>query len=192
MSHTANPDRPTLQEKYIAATGSRDLTLPADGSTRTDADILLAAGYAASGNTRAALALDFYRLKATGDLAEFRRLSDLSGRWLCGRSMRSGRRKMKMIEARDLATRVLFWWRSPACQPCGGRGHPLMPNSPVINHGHDCPVCHGTGQYPIHRIVPPGTADEARWLVDEMDSLCAIVFNDMARLLARQMPSLDM
>lgn len=192
MSHTADPAKPTLQERYIAATGSRDLTLPTDVGTRTDADILLAAGYAAAGNTRASMALDFYRLKVTGDLAEFRRLSDLAGAWLCGRSMRSGRKKMKMIEARDLATRVLFWWRSPACTPCAGRGHPLMPNSPVINVGHTCGVCHGTGLYPIHRIVPPGTADEARWLVDEMDRLCGIVFQDMARLLARQMPSLDL
>lgn len=192
MSYTANPDRPTLQERYSAATQSRDLTLPLDGSTRTDADILLAAGYAAAGNTRASMALDFYRLKATGDLADFRRLADLAGTWLRVRSLRGGRRKMSMIQARDLATRVLFWWRSPACTPCAGRGHPLMPNSPVINPAHDCTVCHGTGMYPIHRIVPPGTADEARWLADKVDELCGIVFQDMARQLARQMPNLEL
>lgn len=188
MSYTENPDKITLQERFVAATQSRDLTLPTDGASRTDADILLAAGYAAAGNARATLALDFYRLKVTGDLAEFKKLSEVAGRWLRERSMRSGRRKMRMIEARDLATRVLFWWRDPVCKSCSGRGHPLMPDSPVINYGHKCPVCHGSGQYPIHRIVPPGMADEARWLVDEMDSLCAVIFNDMARLLARQVP----
>lgn len=190
MSYATNSDKPSIEERYVAATNSRDLSLKPQA--RTDADILLAAGYAAAGNARASLALEFYRLKATGDLAEFRRLSDIAGSWLCGRSMRKGRRKMAMIQARDLATRVLFWWRAPACQPCGGRGHPLMPNSPVINFGHDCDVCRGTGQYPIHRIVPPGTADEARWLVDEVDQLCAFVFADMARLLSCQMPSLDL
>lgn len=190
MTYATNSDKPSIEERYVAATNSRDLSFKPQA--RTDADILLAAGYAAAGNTRASLALEFYRLKATGDLADFRRLSDTAGSWLRERSLRGGRRKMSMIQARDLATRVLFWWRSPACQPCKGRGHPLMPNSPVINHGHDCPVCHGTGQYPIHCIVPPGTADEARWLVDEVDQLCAFVFNDMARLLTRQMPSLGL
>lgn len=179
-------DRPTIAERYIGATNSRDLTV--NPEARTDADVLLAAGYASAGNAAASLALRFYRLKATGDMGPFSELAGIAGRWLHRRSYYKGRKHMSALQARDLATRTMFWWLNPVCKPCDGRGHPLIPNSPVINHGHNCPVCHGTAQYPIHRIVPPGTADEARWLVDEMNRQCAFVFADMARLLA---PKLD-
>ena len=178
-------EKPTIEERYIGATNARDLSL--DFNKRTDADILLAAAYAAAGNVHASLALRFYRLRATGDMSPFQELTDIAGAWLLGRSMRRGRRKLRGIEAKDLATRTLFYWLNPSCTACNGLGHPLMPNSPVINFGHDCPVCHGTGKYPIHRIVPPGTSDEARWLTDEMDRMCVIVFNDMARLLVPRM-----
>jgi hypothetical protein len=181
----ATNEKPSVSERYVRATNSRDLSV--DYSQRTDADVLLAAAYASAGNAAASLALRFYRLRATGDMTPFRELADIAGAWLLGRSMRRGRRKLRGIEARDLATRTLFYWLNPSCTACNGLGHPLMPNSPVINYGHDCPTCHGTGQYPIHRIVPPGTSDEARWLVDEMDRLCGIVFNDMARLLVNRL-----
>ena len=180
MSEVA--ERPGIEERYTAATNSRDLGM--DPTQRTDADVLLAAGYAATGNAMATLALRFYRLRATGDMTPFKELSDIAGGWLLGRSMRKGRKKLRGIEARDLATRTLFWWLNPSCKPCNGLGHPLMPNSPVINYGHDCPTCHGSGKYPIHRIVPPGTSDEARWLVDELDRYTAIIFNDMAKRLS--------
>ena len=146
-------EKPTISERYIGATNSRDLSL--DFNKRTDADVLLAAGYAAAGNAAASLALRVCRMKPTGDKTPFRELADIAGAWLLGRSRHKGRRKLAPIQARDLATRTLFYWLNPACPPCGGLGHPLMPNSPVINFGHDCPVCHGTGKYPIHRIVPP-------------------------------------
>jgi hypothetical protein len=175
-------DRPGIAEQYISASNARDITV--DPDKRTDADVLLAAGYAASNNAAASLALRFYRLRATGDMTPFSELAEIAGEWLLGRSMRGGRRRLRGVQARDLATRTMFWWLQPACKPCAGRGHPLMPHSPVINYGHDCPTCHGTGQYPIHRIVPAGTADEARWLVDELDRMTGIVFKDMARLLA--------
>ncbi len=183
----ATSDKPSIGERYERAANSRDLSVRPE--CRTDADVLLAAAYAASGNAAASLALRFYRMRATGDKTPFRELADIAGAWLLGRSMRRGRRKLRGIEARDLATRTLFYWLNPACPVCNGLGHPLMKNAPVLNYGHDCPTCHGTGQYPVHRVVPPGTSDEARWLIDEMDRMCGIVFNDMGRLLA---PSLDL
>ena len=181
MSYVAERP-PTIGERYIGATNSSDLSL--NPEARTDADVLLAAGYAAAGNKAGALALRIYRMKASGDRAAFNELASIASRWLHGRSFRGGRKRLSSLQARDLAARAMFWWLDPVCKPCNGLGHPLIPNSPVINHGHNCPVCHGKGQYPIHRIVPPGTADEARWLVDELDRQCAFVFADMARLLA--------
>jgi hypothetical protein len=180
-------DKPTIAEQYIRASNSGHLVV--DPDKKTDADLLLAAGYASSGNRRSMLALRFYRLKANDDISAIPELSSIAGHWLLRRSMRSGRKKLKGIEARDLATRAMIWWMKPVCKPCHGHGHPLMPNSPVINYGHDCPVCHGTGQYPIHRVVPPGTSDEARWLIDQLDSMCHLIFTDMAKLLR---PSLDL
>ncbi len=178
-------EKHTIEERYVRATNSRDLSI--DFNRRTDADFLLAAGYAASGNAAGSLALRFYRLGVKGDKSAIRDLSDIAGAWLLGRSMRKGRKKLRGVEAKDLATRTLFYWADPVCKPCNGLGHPLMPNSPVINYGHDCPVCHGTGKYPIHRIVPPGTSDEARWLIDELDRLCGLIFQDMARALSNRL-----
>lgn len=178
-------DRPTIEDRYLSAMNSCDLSI--DFNRRTDADILLAAGYAASGNATGTLALRFYRLRANGEKSGIRDLSDIAGAWLLGRSMRKGRKKLRGVEAKDLAARTLFYWADPVCKPCNGLGHPLMPNSPVINYGHDCPVCHGIRRYPIHRIVPPGTSDEARWLIDELDRLCGLIFQDMARALSNKL-----
>jgi hypothetical protein len=164
-------EKPTIEERYVRVTSSRDLSI--DPNRRTDADYLLAAGYAAAGNAAASMALRFYNLRM-GDKLAIRDLSDIAGAWLLGRSMRKGRKKLRGVEARDLATRTLFYWAEPVCKPCNGLGHPLMPNSPVINYGHDCPVCHGT-------------SDEARWLIDELDRLCGLIFHDMARALSNKL-----
>ena len=182
-------ERPGMAERYIGAANSSDLHLSGSEGPRTDADILLAAGYATAGNAAASLALRFYRIKATGDMADFKELTEIAGRWLHGRSFRRGRKSIRRVQAIDLARRAMFWWLNPVCKPCDGRGHPLIPDTARINYGHDCPTCHGGGQYPIHRIVPVGTADEARWLVDELDRYCAVVFNNMARRLA---PTLEL
>lgn len=175
-------EKPGTAERYIAATNSSDLSL--NPNARTDADVLIAAGLICKDDSRFDLALRFYRMKATGDMTPFRELSEIAGGWLWARSYRRGRTRLHGLQARDLATRVLFWWLNPICTACGGHGHPKMPNSPNINYGHDCGICHGTGQYPIQRIVPPGTADEARWLVDELDLFTGLVFAEMSRALA--------
>jgi hypothetical protein len=64
---TAIDDRPKLDETYARATRSSDLTPSAEH--RTDADILLAAGYAAQKNRHGMVALMAYRMKITGDRA---------------------------------------------------------------------------------------------------------------------------
>jgi hypothetical protein len=183
MTQTA--ERPGISERYALAARSSDLTVNPDA--RTDADVLLAAGYAAAGNEYASLALRFWRIKETKDLGPFRELAEIAGRWLQRRSVRGQRRRLNRIQAIDLATRTLFWWIDPVCKPCAGRGHPLRLNSPVIDTSRDCPTCHGTGKYPIHRVVPPGASDEACWLTDELDRYCRVIFDDMARLLRVQL-----
>jgi hypothetical protein len=178
-------EKPSLEERYAAATNSSDLSL--NPNKATDADVLLAAAYASTNNQRGSLGLRFWRMKAKQDMAALHELAAIAGFKLHKRSKYKGRKKLRSIEARDLAARAIIWWTNPVCRPCNGLGHPLMPHSPVIHFGHDCPVCHGSGQYPLHRVVPPGCADEARWLVDEIDAMCRVVFNDMAPLMANRM-----
>ena len=177
-----DPEKPTISERYVAATNSRDLTL--NPIKRTDADILLAAGYAASGNTAGTLALRFYRLKATGDRSDFRELVDLTGEWLRSRSNYKGRRQLSRVQANEVAARTMLWWIDNTCRVCDGHGHPKIPDAPTINYGHDCGFCHGTRKIPVNRVVPHGMSDEALWLENEIDKQCAFIFSDMAKLLA--------
>ena len=73
MNQTA--ERPGISERYALAARSSDLTVNPDA--RTDADMLLAAGYAAAGNEYASLALRFgasKRLRIGGLSASWQRL----------------------------------------------------------------------------------------------------------------------
>jgi hypothetical protein len=170
-------------ERYISATRSSNLAV----STQrvSDADTLLAAGYAAQKNHKAMLALEFYRLQ-TGDMGGFNRLTGVAGQWLHNRSRRKGRKRLNALQAREIASRALIWWMKPTCKACNGIGHPLITGTPVINFAHDCEVCHGTGKHPIQRVVPIGSSDEARWLIDQLDAMVFNVFGDMAKLLSKR------
>jgi hypothetical protein len=174
----------TLEERYSSATRSSNLTVSA--TRTTDADVLLAAGYAAQKNYKAMQALEFYRLQG-GDMAGFNRLAGVAGQWIHNRSRRQGRKRRNALQARDIASRALLWWMNPTCKACNGIGHPLITGTPVINYGHDCGVCHGTGKYPIQRVVPVGSSDEARWLIDHIDWMVHSIFDDMAKLLYKRL-----
>lgn len=183
-------DRPGTEERYLRATASSDLRVDAD--VATDADSLLAAAYASCRGRdadRKRLALRVYRLRATGDMGGARAIADEMSGWIVARSMPSGGRLrrsaplIKRIQAFDVALTVLKWWQHQACPSCEGRGHPLMPNAPVLDTTRQCPDCRGTGVTPLERLMRQEHAGYARWMAGELDGLCSIVFNDMARLL---------
>lgn len=182
----------TMGERYLSATQSSNLRTEADRVT--DADKLLAAAYAVSGDKRRDLALRVWRLKA-GDMRGCHQVADDMGAMLrkamMGRSggyLRGVRSdNMAAIEARDLAMMVLKWWAYPTCPTCHGRKGPLIPGTPVLDDFAQCGPCFGTGQVPLERLFKVEQMDAARWLVSELEGLSAVIFGDMARILSQRM-----
>lgn len=179
------------EERYLRAVNSGNLTVDPDHSC--DADLLLAAGYVASGDPRKSLALDVYRMLATGNMAGVGALADRIGQMLVDRAysrrndinrVRQPRRQVQAIDPLDavsVARTVLMWKHRSACPDCKGRGHPTFHNSPSIDESRECPTCKGSGVVPLERLVKQELADSARWVAQEIDSLCSIVFSDMLR-----------
>lgn len=188
---TISTDAPpqSIGERYLHASASSDLGVRGG---RCDADVLLAAGFAAAGNVHGALALTLYRMRETRDLSGFAGLVDTSANWIMGRSLRPGRNRLPRIarvEARDVATAVLRWWLDQTCQACSGRMHPFITGTNRLDHSRDCGACHGTGKSLVDHVATQHARPHARWLAGEFDSMAGAIFGAMARLLA---PRLDL
>ena len=173
----------SIAERYLSATNTRNLRLKPEAVC--DADTLLAAGYAASGDPRKDLALKVWRMKQTGDRSGFDAVVEQCEEVLRKNNTRGY--KLKGRSFRDVASRTLFWWMSPACMDCNGLGHPLVEGTPHLNEHVKCPVCNGTGEFPLHKVVGHKFEPHAADLVAELHVLSAEVFKDMARRLAPEM-----
>jgi hypothetical protein len=180
-------------ESYLAAIYSSDLRVQAD--VRTDADRLLAAAYAVIGDSRRILALSVYRLRSTGNMSGARQVAYDLGAMLKrsiiskpGGHLRRSRSDggISQVKASDIAMVVLKWMNLPACPACGGRGHPMMENAPVMDESLNCPECYGTGVIPLERLVRPEHIEYARWMASEADGLSSLIFADMAKLMRHE------
>lgn len=173
-------------ERYLSARRTSNLRLSAE--SRSDADVLLAAAYASTGHERKALALAVYGVMASTDMRGARAVADQLAGWLVRRSYKGrGESAMARVVAFDLALTVLKWFHRPTCLSCGGHGHPLRANSPVIDEGRECHACHGTGQIPLERLVRSEYTQHARWLAEELRVMGSLVFGDMSRRLRADM-----
>lgn len=180
-------DARSTRERYLSATDTSDLRVMADRMCA--ADQLLAAAYSASGSPRKMLALDIWRLRATRSAAGAREISERLASLVMHRSRkgRHGAPRISRIQAKDMSMAVLKWWQLPTCPTCLGRGHPVIPGTPVLDESRECHDCRGTGTRPLERLVRHEFVEHARWMASEMDSLASIVFDDMARRLRREM-----
>jgi hypothetical protein len=169
----------SMQERYFAARTTSNLRL--DSNTIGSADVLIAAGLVAKRSERKSVALAVWGVLSSDHMTGAHAVAELMAGWLRKRSFARDGKAMPETSAKDTAMAVLKWWRHPACQTCGGHGHPLILNSPIVDESRDCPACHGTGQVPLHRLVHTEYADDAYWLSGEIDTLCAMVFGEMAR-----------
>ena len=182
MSETL--ERRSIGERYSEAAASTDA-----GGRRTDADVLIAAGMAAAGNTRGAIALDLWRMRETKDHRCMTAMADLSANWLVGRPNGRTRlaRRMPRHEALELAKTVLGWWLHQTCPTCEGRGHPMIPNTKRIDSSRECGDCHGTGIRPLDLLMRQEHREHGRWLAGEYDAMTGGIFKRMAEKLSAAM-----
>lgn len=182
----------TVGERYLSAATTSDLSL--DPNMTCDADRLLAAAYATAGDPRRSLALDVWRIKATGSLSGVCELTEKLAKMVRTRDAhesdkpflrkrRMDRDSISLNQARVVSVQMLKWWHKPSCPVCNGHGHPKMINAPVLDYTRKCHHCHGTGETPLERMVRPEYIEHARWLVSQFNALSSIIFDDMSRML---------
>jgi hypothetical protein len=203
---TSTDDRPpTLAERYArAAVTSRIEVIE---RRRTDADVLLAAGWASAGNQRGGMALTLYRAAEDcregarlirenrpsahrprtlpGDLRE---LHDWSFPRLVQWSSKGGRWKLYTSTASEVTETVIRWWCSSVCEACSGRGYELLAGTQITSDVL-CPECAGNGKPPVENRLPKKRQEAGRWLASEYDLMVSEVMAAMAAALA---PSMDL
>jgi hypothetical protein len=185
---SAIDDRPPqLDERYARATRSTDLS--ASTEHRTDADILLAAGYAAQKNRNGMIALMAYRMKITGDRASKIEIVEALIDYMNFEVLRGKRtlHKISRPHARMVCQTVINWWSNDNCEECTGRLMEPIPGTPHLSAIY-CKACAGGGKRPIPD-VGARFEQHASWLAAELDHMLTFIVGDMARMLR---PSLDL
>lgn len=177
-------ERRTIGDKYAEATHATNLT----PSTRnlTDADVLLAAGIAASGNERLRIALSAYRMRVNGDMAGLYEVAQQMDAWLNGRLHVKGNRPLGRVARQALIVKTLQWWVAPTCVFCSGHGFLPDEEAPRLTMV-TCSACYGKGERPLEREVPNHLKEHAHWMVDQLNSRVKTIHERMARLLSQRM-----
>lgn len=171
----------TVDEAYATAGNSSNLAVKAD--RRSDADVLIAAGW-----TPGLLGGALMRLHSEWDGAAKKRRMDETDAFLLFGQLNSLRRAVDGVaawaerkghkEPRTLANAVLIYWLHDSCQPCLGRGYAVIGGAPVL--GRPCRKCGGSG-----KRNPPG-GEAGRAALNMMDE-CIHVARQSMRLRLRNM-----
>lgn len=190
---TSTEDRgPGLGERYI---------------TRTQADVLLAAGFAQAGNTRGVMALTLYRASEDWRLAAVavqqrttaeppRTMADelIALHAWCVPHLRRRFPAMRQSVASNIAERVLKWHLTDTCSACNGRGYELVAGTQIVSDTL-CTECNneregylGMGRPPVERRLKKTHREAGRWLASEFAQMLTYVLSEMAQ---RLRPSLD-
>jgi hypothetical protein len=167
-------DKPTMGEQYATAVASGRA-----------ADVILAAGLASQADgvrglmlTRG-LALHLWRMRHLGDVTGFPAVVAVIDDWLYAKARRE-RFKTGFERSPELVVApALTWWLDSTCRPCEGRGHPLIPGTPVIDDSRRCNHCDGTGHAPLEHEVRSEYHYAAKAVVNELDRICSDVFGNM-------------
>jgi hypothetical protein len=94
--------------------------------------------------------------------------------------------KLSRTQAQDMARATLAWFRNGTCEPCGGRGFPMIKDSPVMA-AHACEHCKGTGKIPFEKQFRFEWKPLARWLKEGMELECGRAAPRAMRTLAGRM-----
>ncbi|MBC7605078.1 MAG: hypothetical protein H7255_20770 [Ramlibacter sp.] len=76
--------------------------------------------------------------------------------------------KLAPVQAMDMAKATLAWFRNGTCKPCGGRGFPMLKDSPVQS-AHACDRCQGSGKIPFEKEFRFEWKPVARWLKEQIE-----------------------
>jgi hypothetical protein len=173
-------------ERYAAATQTSDLTMPRVGHGVRDADVLLAAGYAARKSPHGFEALMINRMLVTGDYKQLPMVSVVAKRWLIGAMYH--RRELPKLNSKhtgEVVTVTLRWWLKGVCPHCDGRGKDLVYPGAQVTSAKDCKPCEGQGRATLDRVAGEHW-QAARWLAGRLDRLMDQVEIDMRCALARK------
>jgi hypothetical protein len=168
-----------LLERYSAAVHSDNLAVD-PRSTWSDSDVLGAAGLAAR---HQGLGVALTRLFAGGKPQEVVEILTE----LAFKRARTLKVKVSQVQAKDLATAVLGWYRHGTCTHCGGVGYQRIAGTPKL--GDTCGHCQGTGRLPFDKQFMGETRELARWLSGEIDRSQAAAGSAAMAMLA---PRLDL
>jgi hypothetical protein len=94
--------------------------------------------------------------------------------------------KLSATQAQDMARATLAWYRNGACKPCGGRGFPLIQDTPVQSK-HACEHCDGVGKIPFEKQFRFEWKPLARWLKEGIELECGRAGPRAMRTLAGRM-----
>lgn len=148
-------DAPTVEERYTRATTSSNLKCEAD--TRSDVDVLLAAGMSPG-----ILGSALMRLHSEFDSSSEKQARTATDALLLMGKLKSLPRVLEALEGwallrgmdapGKLALAVAAYWLDSSCTACEGRGHERIAGTPML--GRQCKACRGTGK----RKEPMGEA----------------------------------
>jgi hypothetical protein len=77
--------------------------------------------------------------------------------------------QIKPTEVADMSRAVIAWFRHGVCKPCGGRGFPILKDTPVMS-AHACDGCKGTGKIPFDRNFRHEWKPLARWMKERIQA----------------------
>lgn len=138
-----------ITERYSAAVNSDNLSVD-ERTTWSDSDVLGAAGLAARYEP---LGVALTRLFADGKAeATIAILTEMAFK-----RARTLQVRFSWVELTDLSKAVLGWYRHGICQPCGGTGYQMIPDTPV--QGDECPHCRAAGRLDFNRMFDRGLCD---------------------------------
>lgn len=76
--------------------------------------------------------------------------------------------RLSEVQARQMAEKVLAWYRHGVCTDCGGTGKEVILEPKPHLSEDDCHACHGTGRRPFEQSFNHEERVIALWLKDEI------------------------
>ena len=152
-----------LEQRYAGAASSGNLsTRSVNGAS--DAEIL---GAAAFGGKRGQFALLLVRMFA-GDAAAAREAAAELTRKATGKAWHEGHRKLRRVQAEEMARTVLSWHLDGACKACNGHGTLMIAGTTTLG-STQCPACAGAGRRNFDGLFPAEYLELARWLMVDVE-----------------------